>query len=270
VRAAPFPNSRRRIGPLILVLARVRVDWSALAPVACSPHCAEGKTPQQRLKEYQRSIKKSVREMTRERTGLERQEKKLMTDIKKAAKDGQMDAAKIMAKDLVRTRGYIKKMHKMTSHMEAVSLRLATMSSSMQMAQCMKGVTKVMGKMNSKMNVPQLQKIMMEFEKQNEMMGMKEEMMEDAMDDAFADDADSDEEDAVLGGILAELGVEVSGQLSTVPTASVHAGAEGASASGAASAGAAAAGADGCGPAGGGGDDLDAELQKRLDNLRRT
>lgn len=110
----------------------------------------ESKTPQQRLKEYQRSIKKSVREMTRERTGLERQEKKLMADIKKAAKDGQMDAAKIMAKDLVRTRGYIKKMHKMTSHMEAVSLRLATMASSMQMAQCMKGVTKVMGKMNAK------------------------------------------------------------------------------------------------------------------------
>ena len=62
----------------------------------------------------------------------ERQEKKLMGDIKKAAKDGQMDAAKIMAKDLVRTRAYIKKMHKMKSHMEAVSLRLQTMSSSQQ------------------------------------------------------------------------------------------------------------------------------------------
>merc|ERR1719199_558018 len=104
-----------------------------------------------------------------------------MTDIKKAAKDGQMDSARIMAKDLVRTRGYIKKMHKMKSHMEAVSLRLQTMSSSAQMAQCMKGVTKAMGSMNKKMNLPQIQKIMMEFEKQNEMMGMKEEMMADAV-----------------------------------------------------------------------------------------
>lgn len=34
----------------------------------------------------------------------------------------------------------------------------------------MKGVTKVMGTMNKKMNLPQIQKIMMEFEKQNEMM----------------------------------------------------------------------------------------------------
>merc|ERR1719460_1451290 len=104
------------------------------------------------------------------------------------AKEGQVDSAKIYAKDLVRTRAYIKKMHKMKSHMEAVSLRLQTMSSSQQMAQCMKGVTKAMGMMNRKMNLPQIQKIMMEFEKQNDMMGMKQEMMEDQFEDAFADD----------------------------------------------------------------------------------
>ena len=97
-----------------------------------------GKPPAEKIKEYNRQIKKSIRELDRERNQLERQEKKLMNDIKKAAKDGQMDSAKIMAKDLVRTRGYIKKMIKMKSHMEAVSLRLMTMSSSAQMAQSMK------------------------------------------------------------------------------------------------------------------------------------
>ena len=153
----------------------------------------QGKTPAQKLKEYQRGIKKSVREMDRERTTLERTEKKLMTEIKKAAKDGHMDAAKIKAKDLVRTRGYIKKMFKMKSHMEAISLRLTTMQSSAQMAASMKGITKIMGKMNQKMNLPQIQQIMQNFEQQNEMMGMKEGMMEDAMDDAFADDEDEDE-----------------------------------------------------------------------------
>ena len=61
-------------------------------------------TPADRVKKYSRQIKRSVRELDRERTALERQEKKLMNDIKKAARDGQMDSAKIMAKDLVRTR----------------------------------------------------------------------------------------------------------------------------------------------------------------------
>ena len=92
-----------------------------------------GKTPQEKIKEYGRQIKRSIRDMDRERGALERQEKKLMTDIKKEAKEGRVDSAKIMAKDLVRTRGYIKKMYKMKSHMEAVSLRLQTMQSSAQM-----------------------------------------------------------------------------------------------------------------------------------------
>jgi len=225
-----------------------------------------GKTPAQKMKEYQRGIKKSVREMDRERTHLERQEKKLMADIKKEAKEGRMESAKVMAKDLVRTRGYIKKMFKMKSHMEAISLRLTTMQSSTQMAQSMKGITKIMGRMNAKMNLPQIQKIMMEFEKQNEIMGMKEEMFDDAMSDAFADDEDSEEEDNVLGSILAELGVEATAGIAATPTAPM---AQAASAGDAQPAAHAAAGAAG-GGAEGGGDDLDAELQKRLDNLRRT
>ena len=227
------------------------------------------KTPAEKMKEYQRSIKKSCREMDRERTTLERQEKKLMADIKKEAKAGRNDTARIMAKDLVRTRGYIKKMHKMKSHMEAISLRLTTMQSSQQMAQSMKGVVKIMGKMNKKMNLPQIQGIMQEFEKQNEMMGMKEEMMEDAMDDAFADDEDEDEEDAVLGAVFAELGVDMMNKLSDAPTTSMQAPeAQAVPAQG----GVAAADGGGGGGGGdaGGGDDLDAELQRRLDNLRRT
>jgi len=225
-----------------------------------------GKTPAEKMKEYNRNIKRSIREMDRERNALERQEKKLMTDIKKEAKEGRVDSAKIMAKDLVRTRGYIKKMYKMKSHMEAVSLRLQTMQSSAQMAQSMKGVVKVMGTMNKKMNLPQIQKIMMEFEKQNEMMGMKEEMMEDAMDDAFADDEDEDEEDNLLGGILAELGVEVGNKMATPGNAPIAM----QSAGGAGTTGEAAGVAMAGGGGDAGGDDLDAELQKRLDNLRRT
>ena len=222
------------------------------------------KSPADIMKQYQRQIKKSIRELDRERTSLERQEKKLMSDIKKAAKDGHMDSAKIMAKDLVRTRGYIKKMYKMSSNMSAISLRLQTMSSSAQMAKCMGGVTKAMRRMNGKMNMPQMSKIMMEFEKQNEMMGMKEEMMGDAMDEAFGDDDDDEEEESIVGQVLQELGVEQMDKMAVAPTTSAAASSAVDVSAGEAQPAAASGGAD---P---GADDLDAELQKRLDNLRRT
>jgi len=43
------------------------------------------------------------------------------------------------------------------------------------------------------MNLPQIQRILHEFEKQSEIMDMKEEMMNDAMDDAMEDDGEEEE-----------------------------------------------------------------------------
>ena len=44
----------------------------------------------EQLRENKRMINKSIRELDRERTALQNSEKKLITDIKKAAKDGEL------------------------------------------------------------------------------------------------------------------------------------------------------------------------------------
>ena len=61
-------------------------------------------TAAERLRKHQRALEKTQRELDRERVKLENQEKKLVQDIKKSAKNGNMGACKIQAKDLVRTR----------------------------------------------------------------------------------------------------------------------------------------------------------------------
>lgn len=43
------------------------------------------------------------------------------------------------------------------------------------------------------LKLPQIQKIMMEFERQSEIMDMKEDMMNDAIDDAMGDEDDEEE-----------------------------------------------------------------------------
>ncbi|XP_025889049.1 charged multivesicular body protein 2a, partial [Nothoprocta perdicaria] len=103
------------------------------------------------------------------------------------------DAVKIMAKDLVRTRRYIKKFITMRANVQAVALKIQTLKSNNSMAQAMKGVTKAMATMNRQLKLPQIQKIMMEFEKQAEIMDMKEELMSDAIDDAMGDEDDEEE-----------------------------------------------------------------------------
>jgi hypothetical protein len=76
------------------------------------------------LRKHQRALEKTQRELDRERTKLENQEKKLVQDIKKNAKNGQMAAVKIQAKDLVRTRRYIQKFYQMRTQLQAISLRI--------------------------------------------------------------------------------------------------------------------------------------------------
>merc|ERR1712086_292800 len=129
------------------------------------------------------------------------------------AKQGQMDAVKIMAKDLVRTRRYVKKFMLMRANIQAVSLKIQTLKSQSAMANAMKGVTKAMGSMNKQMNLPEIQKIMMEFEKQSEIMDMKGEIMEDAMDD----EDDEDESDAIVNQVLDELGLQLNDKLGDAP-----------------------------------------------------
>ncbi|TRM56618.1 Snf7-domain-containing protein [Schizophyllum amplum] len=176
-------------------------------------------TPAERLRQHQRALTKAQRELDRERTKLEQSEKKLIADIKKSAKAGQMNACKVMAKDLVRTRRYVQKFYQMRTQLQAVSLRIQTLRSNQQMAEAMRGASRAMASMNRGMNLPQIQKIMNEFEKESAMMDMKEEMMSDAVDDVMEDEEDEEEEgDKILKEVLDEIGVGLSQQLTDAPT----------------------------------------------------
>lgn len=151
-------------------------------------------TPQEAMKEYKRSLDKTCRELEKERNKLIANEKKLNSEMKKMAKQNQVDSVRIMARDLVRTRKYAQKFFRMKTQIQAVSLRLQTMVSTNQMTKAMCGVTKAMRSMNAQMNIAGMQQVMREFERQNEMMGMKEEMMSDAIDEVMDDEADEEEE----------------------------------------------------------------------------
>jgi len=177
-------------------------------------------TPQERLRQHQRALTKAQRELDRERGKLEQSEKKLITDIRKSAKSGQMNACKVMAKDLVRTRRYVQKFYQMRTQLQAVGLRIQTLRSNQQMADAMRGATRAMASMNRGLNLPGIQKIMNDFEKESSMMDMKEEMMSETVDDVMDEEEDEEEEgDKILKEVLDEIGVGLEHSLTATPTA---------------------------------------------------
>ena len=112
--------------------------------------------------------------------------------------------------------------------------------------------------MNKQMNLPAMQKIMMEFERQSQEMDMKQEVMDETVDDALGDE-DEDEEtyvagrksqrqlplppspsplyplpplfcrlcrDQLVAEVLAEVGLDISGQAATAPQSQLNKGEE--------------------------------------------
>jgi Snf7 len=96
----------------------------------------------------------------------------------------------------------------MRTQLQAISLRIQTVRSNEQMMQAMKGATSLLGSMNRQMNLPALQRIAMEFERENDIMDQRQEMMDDAIDDVTGLE-DEEEEDEVVNQILDELGIDL-------------------------------------------------------------
>uniref|UniRef100_A0A1X7VME8 Charged multivesicular body protein 2a n=1 Tax=Amphimedon queenslandica TaxID=400682 RepID=A0A1X7VME8_AMPQE len=90
---------------------------------------------------------------------------------------------------------------------------MQTMKSQMAMAQSMKGVSRAMNRMNAQMKLPQIQKIMMDFERESEIMDMKEEMISDTMEDVMGED-EEEESEAVVQQVFDELGLQWVDELS--------------------------------------------------------
>ena len=74
--------------------------------------------------------------------------------------------------------------------------------------QSMRGATRILGSMNRSMNLPALQRIAMEFERENDIMDQRQEMMDDAIDDITGVD-EEEESDLVVEQVLEEIGVDL-------------------------------------------------------------
>ncbi|PPD95703.1 hypothetical protein GOBAR_DD07259 [Gossypium barbadense] len=190
------------------------------------------KTPAELLRENKRMLDKSIREIERERQGLQTQEKKLIAEIKKSAKQGQMGAVKVMAKDLIRTRHQIEKFFKLKSQLQGVSLRIQM---EVDGYNCGGAITKTFDICPAPYHT------------------LKSTQ---AMGEAMKGDEEEEETEELVSQVLDEIGIDINQELVNAPSAAV--------AAPAANGKIAQVEATGNGDSG-----IDSDLQARLDNLRR-
>ena len=170
--------------------------------------------PKEAAKENKRVITRAIRSLERERKKLQNQEAKTLKEIKALAQKNQHSQAKIMSKDLVRSRQQINMYYTMASQMGVVQSQLAAAQMNAQMVESLQGVNSVMSQVNGSMNPQQMQNIMKQFAMETEKMGMQQEMMNDQFD--MMGDPETDEQaDEVYNQILGEVGMNMNEQMAT-------------------------------------------------------
>ncbi|CAL8120249.1 unnamed protein product [Orchesella dallaii] len=166
------------------------------------------------------ALDKAIMELNVLRARMKQGENKILADTTKMAQEGQKEAVKTMTTDLVKLILNSNKVLAMVVNLQVVSTQIQSLRSPFAMSETMRGVTKEMKKLNRKLKLPQIQKILQEFEKQSEIMGMKEEMMNDAMDDALGDEDDEGHSYTDVTQILDGIDLQLKDQLSGLPSAS--------------------------------------------------
>jgi division protein CdvB (Snf7/Vps24/ESCRT-III family) len=158
----------------------------------------------------------SQRDMDREVRELDRQEKQVVLELKQRAKtvsSSNDPTLKALAKQLVQIRTQRDKMISAKAQLGAMGMHATVMASQIGATSALSSVTESMKTANKVMDVKATTKIMVEFQRENERMNVKGEMMDDMLASAFDNDEMEEEAENVTNQVLAELGVELDSQL---------------------------------------------------------
>lgn len=173
--------------------------------------------PKDEQRKADRQLRKVGRELERDRQTLDKEEAKLEAEIRKLAKEGNNEACKVLAKQLIQLRKQKTRSYAASSKVQGIGLQNKTMGASVKMADAMGIASKTMHNMNVILKPEQIAATMNNFSKESMKMDMTDEMINDSLDDIMNDSGDEQETDDVVNRVLDEIGIEISGKMSKAP-----------------------------------------------------
>eukprot|EP00475_Leptophrys_vorax_P003002 TRINITY_DN11728_c0_g1_i1.p2 TRINITY_DN11728_c0_g1~~TRINITY_DN11728_c0_g1_i1.p2 ORF type:complete len:225 (-),score=42.44 TRINITY_DN11728_c0_g1_i1:329-1003(-) len=170
-------------------------------------------TPQQQLREWQRKLRQEQRNIDRQIRDIQREETSVKKEIKLAAKRGDMQSAKHLASELVRSRRAIQRMHEQKAQMNSITLCLGENLATAKVMGHLEKSTEVMKLINGLMKVPEMAASMQDMSKEMMKAGLISDMMGEALEDALDTEDIEEEMEEEVNKVLDELASETSAQL---------------------------------------------------------
>ncbi|CAK9794854.1 Charged multivesicular body protein 3 [Anthophora plagiata] len=175
---------------------------------------SQEKNPKEMVQEWTHKLRKESYQLDRQVRAIQREEEKIKRSLKDAAKKGDKDVCKILAKEIIRARKACNKICVTKTHMNSVSLQMKNQLATIRVAGSVSKSTEVMQAMQSLIRVPEVAATMRELSKEMMKAGIIEEMLDETMESIEDSEEVEDEADEEIDKILWEV---TAGQLGIAP-----------------------------------------------------
>lgn len=175
-----------------------------------------GKTPKEQVREWTSQLRKEGYALDRQIRAIQREEEKTKRMLKDAAKRGDTDVCRVLAKEIVAARKSVNRIHTSKAHLNSVQLSMNHQLALLKVSGSLERSTEVMQSMQNLVKVPEIARTMQDLSKEMMKAGIIEEMMEDTFESVFDDEGLEEEAGEEVDKLLWEL---TAGQLGTAPAA---------------------------------------------------
>ncbi|GAB2286882.1 hypothetical protein Dimus_021271 [Dionaea muscipula] len=169
--------------------------------------------PQQQLRDWQRRLRQECRNIERQIRDIQREEKSVQKAIRDAAKRNDMGSAKSLAKEIVRSRKTVNRLHENRAQLNSISMHLGESVAIARTVGHLSKSAEVMKLVNNLMKAPETAVTMQEFSKEMTKAGVIEEFVNDALDTALDSEDIEEETEEEVEKVLTELAGETAAQL---------------------------------------------------------
>lgn len=162
------------------------------------------------LKAYVRDIQRHVRQMDRELSTTNMQEKTVMREIRTLAEKQDIPMVKCKARELIRTRAHRQRLVITQQGLKSLAYELNMMSSTQKNQEIISQTTKILTSLNTNMDVKTTYKMLIDFERQHTLINEKQEIMSETLDGVFEADNEDMATDEAMSNVFEEMGLDLS------------------------------------------------------------
>ncbi|KAJ3368132.1 Charged multivesicular body protein 3 [Allomyces arbusculus] len=154
-------------------------------------------SPEEQVKKWRQSIRAQERQMDRQIRTIQVEETKVKRSLQLAAKKGDKTVCKTLAKEIVRTRKVIQRLHTSKAQLNSVSMQLGHQLATLKVAGSLQKSTEIMKVVNRLVKLPEISAQMQEMSREMMKAGIIEEMIDDTITGLDEEDLEDEAEEEV-------------------------------------------------------------------------